>query len=226
MKPCSVRFVAAACTALLTGSVWCGGVVCAWLQEAPLTTHDGMMVDIPQPLTQRFRSNNSTRQPSWDSAQGAPHGGSGSSNNLGAAAGPGGSTGGAAAAGGDFQRSASGGGLRGEASGGGGSGASSRRMSRATSSRPTADQDWGLGAAAAAAATAAVAAAGPATGGGVVGELHVPGPTSRRTSRTLSGGAGAGGAGVCLQRPSVQRHGSQQHSGHRLQVCLHLGQVC
>lgn len=71
-------------------------------------------------------------------------------------------------------------------------GTSFRRTSRNTSSRLNADQDWAI-----------MGPDGqllpqqmPGSGGGATqgnsgwGALHVPGPTSRRTSRTLSGAPG------------------------------------
>jgi hypothetical protein len=67
-------------------------------------------------------------------------------------------------------------------------GISSRRMSRNTSSRINADQDWGI------TAPDGQLLPQPMQSGGGAGfaahagmPLHVPGPSSRRTSRTLSG---------------------------------------
>jgi hypothetical protein len=67
-------------------------------------------------------------------------------------------------------------------------GISSRRMSRNTSSRINADQDWGITGPDGQVLPQPMQSGG---GGGFAAHagipLHVPGPSSRRTSRTLSG---------------------------------------
>lgn len=134
------------------------------------------MVDIPQPLSSRRVSRTSMRAVHMPSDPGyaygmAPMPGSSSGSTFSSSAG--------GALGAELRRATS----------NNISGNSSRRMSRNTSSRINADQDW--------------AVTGPdgqllpqpmQSGGGAAFAvqagmpLHMPGPSSRRTSRTLSGG--------------------------------------
>jgi hypothetical protein len=67
-------------------------------------------------------------------------------------------------------------------------GISSRRMSRNTSSRINADQDWGITGPDGQVLPQPMQSSGGAGFAAHAGmPLHVPGPSSRRTSRTLSG---------------------------------------
>jgi hypothetical protein len=131
-------------------------------------TDEGMMLgiaDIPQPLSSRRGSRSSNRQLPADGP--APVVAAAVVTVAAAAA----TSAAEAAAPGEYLRAAS---------------ANSRRASR-TSARVSADQDG-------AAAAAAAGGAGEAAGAGLAGQLHAPGPGSRRTSRTLSGGWAGGWA--------------------------------